>query len=145
MLCIFLCFLAAPRHMKFPGQGSDPSRSCHLMYSCGNPRSLLTVPVQGLYLSLSTPEMPLILLHPSRSSSLCIFICFSSKYLSQGPIKMVQQGVPVMAQRKRIRLGTMRLWILSLASLSGLRIQRCRELWCRSQTRLGSDVAVVVM
>jgi len=33
----------------------------------------------------------------------------------------------------------MRLWIRSLASLSGLRIQRCRELWCRS----GIAVAVV--
>ena len=36
-----------------------------------------------------------------------------------------------MAQRKRIRLGTMRLRIQSRASLSGLRIQWCRELWCR--------------
>ena len=34
----------------------------------------------------------------------------------------------------------------SLASLSGFRIRRCLELWCRSQTQLGSgiDVAVVV-
>ena len=35
-----------------------------------------------------------------------------------------------------------RLWVRSLASLSGLRIRRCRELWCRSQTQLGSGVAV---
>ena len=34
-------------------------------------------------------------------------------------------------QRKRIRLGTMRLQVRSLALLSGLRIWRCRELWCR--------------
>ena len=47
-----------------------------------------------------------------------------------------------MAQRKQIRLGTMRLWDGSLALLSGLRIQGCHELWCRSQTRLGSGVAV---
>ena len=32
----------------------------------------------------------------------------------------------------------------SLASLSGLRIWRCRELWYRSQTQLGSHVAVAV-
>ena len=38
----------------------------------------------------------------------------------------------------------MRLRVPSLASLSGLRIQRCHELWCRSQTRLGSHVAVAV-
>ena len=30
--------------------------------------------------------------------------------------------------------------VRSLASLSGLRIQHCRELWCRSQTRLGSSL-----
>ena len=39
----------------------------------------------------------------------------------------------------------MRLWVQSLASLGGLRIQHCRELWCRSQTRLGSHVAVAVV
>ena len=42
--------------------------------------------------------------------------------------------VPVVAQWKRIRLGTMRFRVQSLAFLSGLRAQRCHELWCRSQT-----------
>ena len=37
-----------------------------------------------------------------------------------------------MVQWKRIRLGTMRLWVRSLASLSGLRILHCHELWHRS-------------
>ena len=50
-----------------------------------------------------------------------------------------------MAQRKRIALGIMRLWVQSPASLSGLRIQHCRELWCTSQTRLRSDIAVAVV
>ena len=45
-----------------------------------------------------------------------------------------------MAQQKRIRLGTMRLWVQSLTLLSGLRIWHWRELWCRSQTRLESGV-----
>ena len=54
------------------------------------------------------------------------------------------KGVPVVVQQKQIRLGTMRLWVRSLASLSGLRIWRCHELWCRSQTHLRSDVAVAV-
>ena len=35
----------------------------------------------------------------------------------------------------------MRLQVLSLALLSGLRIQRCHELWCRSQTK--SDLALL--
>ena len=32
-----------------------------------------------------------------------------------------------------------------MASLSGLKIWCCHELWCRSQTKLGSDVAVAVV
>ena len=51
-------------------------------------------------------------------------------------------GVPIMAQWKQIRLETMRLRVQSLASLSGLRIRYCRELWCSSQTWLRSGVAV---
>ena len=54
-------------------------------------------------------------------------------------------GVPIVVQQKRIRLGTMRFRVQSLASLSGSRIWSCRELWCRSQTRLGSGVAVALV
>ena len=38
----------------------------------------------------------------------------------------------------------MRLQVRSLASLSGLRIRCCCELWCGSQKRLGSLVAVAL-
>ena len=38
----------------------------------------------------------------------------------------------------------MRMQVWYLAFLSGLRIQCCRELWCRSQMRLGSGTAVAV-
>ena len=38
----------------------------------------------------------------------------------------------------------MRTQVGSLASLSGLGILRCRELWCGSQTRLESCAAVAV-
>ena len=34
--------------------------------------------------------------------------------------------------------------VRSLALLIGLRIRQCCELWCRSQTRLGSGIAVAV-
>ena len=37
------------------------------------------------------------------------------------------------------------LVVRSLASLSGLTIRHCRELWCRSQMWLGSHVAVAVV
>ena len=53
-------------------------------------------------------------------------------------------GVPIVAQWRRIQLGTMRLLVQSLASLSELRIQHCCELWCRSQTQLGFGIAMAV-
>ena len=53
------------------------------------------------------------------------------------------QGVPVMVQ-KQILLETMRLRVRTLSLLSGLRIQHCHELWCRSQMQLRSGVAVDV-
>ena len=52
-----------------------------------------------------------------------------------------KSGVPVMAQ-----------WLMNLlrnhevsALLSGLRIQRCPEMWCRSQTQFRSHVAVALV
>ena len=48
----------------------------------------------------------------------------------------------MVAHLKRIQLVSM--WVQSLAPLSGLRIQHCRELCCRSQTWLGSCVAVAL-
>ena len=60
-------------------------------------------------------------------------------------VHQMPPGVPVVAQWKWIPLGTMRLQVQSLASLSGLRIQDCCELWCRSQTRFGSHMAVAVV
>ena len=50
-----------------------------------------------------------------------------------------------LAQQKRIGLGTMRFQVQFLALISGLRIQHCLELWCRSQTQLGSGIAVAVV
>ena len=39
---------------------------------------------------------------------------------------------------------SMRLWVRSLTLLSGLRIQRCREMWCSLQMWLRSRVAVAL-
>ena len=60
-------------------------------------------------------------------------------------IKIEHSGVPIVAQQKRIHLGTMRLWVRSLALFSGLRIWCCHELWCRLQMWLRSGVAVAVV
>ena len=48
------------------------------------------------------------------------------------------EGVPIVVQWKWIWLVSMRMEAQSLTSLSGLWIQRCPELWCRSQMQLGS-------
>ena len=53
--------------------------------------------------------------------------------------------VPIVVQQEQIRLGTMGLRVQSLASLSRLRIQCCHDLWCRSQTQLGSLIALAVV
>ena len=50
----------------------------------------------------------------------------------------------VSPQLKQIRLGTMGLQVRSLASLTGLRIRCCCELWCSLQTQLGSGIAEAV-
>ena len=49
----------------------------------------------------------------------------------------------ILAQQKLIQLVSMKAPVQSLDLLSGLRIQHCRDLWCRSQTWLRSGVAVV--
>ena len=46
---------------------------------------------------------------------------------------------------QQIRLLSMRMQVRSLASLSELRIWHCCEQWCRSQTWLGSLIAVAVV
>ena len=60
----------------------------------------------------------------------------------QVELKIQPGHVPIMAKPKRTQLGTMRLQVCSLVSLRGLRIQCCRELWCRLQRQLRSCIAV---
>ena len=52
--------------------------------------------------------------------------------------------ISVVAQRTWIWIASVRTQVQFLALLSGLRIQCCRELWCRWQMRLGSCIAVAV-
>ena len=58
---------------------------------------------------------------------------------SQKPKFRILLGVPSVAQWSK------RMWVLSLASLRGLRIWNCCELWCKSQMKLGSCVAVAMV
>ena len=67
-----------------------------------------------------------------QNINVCLYSCI---------IENVIGGVPLVAQWKQIQLVTMRFQVQSLALLSGLRIQRCCELWCRLQMRL--DLALL--
>ena len=49
--------------------------------------------------------------------------------------------VPIVAQQKQIQLGSMRTWVRTLASLSGLRIWRCQD--CGVGYRHASDPALL--
>ena len=60
-------------------------------------------------------------------------------------IKKKVVGVPVVAQWKRIQLVSMRVWVRSLALLSGIRLWPCPELQCVSQMLLGFGIAVAVV
>ena len=70
-----------------------------------------------------------------------------SKYFKKKKchIRTEDRGVPFVVQQEWIWLGTLRLQVRSLASISGLRIQSCCELWCRLQTWFGSWVATAVV
>ena len=69
------------------------------------------------------------------------------KWISKKIMLIIFQGVPVMAQQKRIWLVSIKMWVRILCCrilLSGLSILCCHELWCRLQTQLGSHIAVAV-
>jgi len=63
------------------------------------------------------------------------------KYLQPLYFKTEHARVPIVAQQKRICLGTMRLWVRSLASLSGLRTGIAVS--CGVGRRRSSDLALL--
>ena len=98
------------------------------------------------WLHLQHAEFPRPRIKPEPQQWQCqILNCYTTRELQLLSLKLATTGVPIVVQQKWIQLGTMRLWIRSLASLSGLGsgIARC-ELWCMLQTRLGSCIAVAV-
>ena len=151
-VCLFVCLFLGPhpQHMEIPRLGvelklqlgpytaatatPDPSHVCNLQHSSQlcqilNPLSMARDQTRNLMV----PSW--VLWPPSHDGNFLTIILKNC----------LKTSVPIIAQQKWIRLGTMRLHVRSLASLSGLRIQRCHELWCRSKTRLGSDIAVAVV
>ena len=63
---------------------------------------------------------------------------------AKGGVRNDAEGFPLLPSTLRTSLVSMRIQVGSPASFSGLRIQRCRELWCQSQRQLGSGTAVAV-
>ena len=59
--------------------------------------------------------------------------------------KIVLLEFPLWLSGLRTQLVSMRTKVWSLASISGLRIRRCHELWCRWQTQVRSGIAVAVV
>ena len=62
-----------------------------------------------------------------------------------GNRKRERLGVPIMAQWKQTLPVSMRMWVWSLALLSGSGIWCYRELWCMSQMLLWSCGAVAIV
>ena len=60
---LFMCFLASPRYLEFPGQGSDQSRSCNLCYSCNNTGSLTHCARLGIEPVSQCSGEPILLCH----------------------------------------------------------------------------------
>lgn len=83
LLCLSFPFLsAAPWHMEFSGQGSDPSHSCDLCWSRGNSRFLTHCADQRMNPGPSVPEMSPILLNYSWNSAHAISNAWSHPHNS---------------------------------------------------------------
>ena len=96
----------------------------------------------------------LLLLHPHCPfpSLMCIFSGTDDRHHllqpdfgSLGMLTSGSGGVPIVVGRKWIWLGTVRLRIWSLASLSGLRIQCCCAVSCGVGCRYGLDLALLCL
>ena len=116
-------------------------------------RTKITVTRQSPHDSI-TPQRPLLVTlgvrfqHVNFEETHSVYGTLQVKSLplfNKHALKKIHSAVPVVAQQKRIRPGTMRWRVRFLASLSWLRIQRCCELWYRLQRQLRSGIAVAVV
>ena len=74
--------------------------------------------------------------------------CFPEPRRVGGVVCCPRRGSLCRMQLPEALFGPSLPWVLSAdrpSWLSGLTIRRCRELWCRLQTRLGSHVAVALV
>ena len=66
-------------------------------------------------------------------------------FSGRGVFKLKEREFPLWFRKLRTLLGSMRMWVPSLAMLSGLRIGCCCKLRSGSQMWLRSSVAMVVV
>ena len=79
----------------------------------------------------------------TKSYLMYFFVIRQILLIAQNNVVRIQ-GLPIVVQWKQIQLGTIRLWVQSLALLSRLRTRHCCELWCRLQTWLRSHIAMAL-
>ena len=97
---------------------------------------------QGLFFCITVADLLRTLGPVLWSMSFCTLAVGKGHYFNTEKILILE--FPLSLSGLRIRLVPTRMQVQSLASPSGLRIQSCRELWCRSQMWLGSCITVAV-
>ena len=109
----------------------------HLMRVCVWGAPILTTA------QLSTPFLEKKLwVHFRRNVEMNLYFFHSASITYHHTIIKIVRGVPVVVQRKQTWPASMRMQVPSLASLSGLRIQCCRNLQYSSQIWLGTCVVM---
>ena len=132
---------------------TDPSHPVTCTAACGDAESLTYWTRPGIESPSSQRQSWVLnLLSHNNRNSYFDFLWYLHQFVARFKSKLlgflkklVVMEFPLWCSGYWIRLGIMRLWVWSLASLNGLRIRHCHELWCRSQTQLGSQVAVAVV
>ena len=122
-------------------------RSHTLTWNNGRTNPLSGRSRHKVFIADPLPTRPrLLATHTAQAHSCLIGVRRDSTGTTHAPpqLQTRTQGVPIVVQRKRILPVSMRMQVRPLALLSGLRIQRCHERWCRSQMRLRCPTAVAV-
>ena len=115
--------------MEFPGQGSDPSRSCYLSHSCGNAGSLTYCARLGIEpeyqcsQDTTNPVVPQWELHQSHFN---ISMCYK-RFLSTGKQKRHTEFTN--SRRVRTVLNAEVSGSYAIAARQSLQI--CRLVWCK--------------